>query len=159
MRLSRHSWSFWKKSRTKLREYQIDAHLPVTVPRMHEQAIRSFVQAHRYGSIKKRQQAAIMLLYLDTALTGKAICSITLSEVTDAGHIEAVHLSQAAIDTLGRWKALRHRLHSNEAERRRQRCPDQWAVSPYLFPAPGGGPTRFASVKSAVTAFVALSSE
>lgn len=145
--LSTHSRSFRKKSLSKYRQYQIACGSPASIPRPGDQQLRHFVRANLYGSLKKRQQATILLLYLDSILSGAAICCLTLND--DNGELRATRLSAEASTALDRWKALRERLRSNEAERRRQRISQEWAQSPYLFPSPTGGPSRFSPIKKA----------
>lgn len=143
--LSQHSRSFRNKSLSKYRQYQIACGSPASIPRPGDQQLRAFVKAHLYGSLKKRQQATILLLYLDSILSGAVICGLTLED--DNGELSATPLSAEATTALDRWKALRARLRSNEAERRRQRVSREWAQSPYLFPSPTGGPSRFSPIK------------
>jgi hypothetical protein len=139
------------KTAQKLRQWAIETGqaVPDLAQGAQQSALDASYAAGRYGTIKERQRATVALLAAHSALCGRAICSLRLDEVESI----SAKVDSVGAAALGRWVMLRERVRSTPRERRRQRVREEWATSPYVFPSPSGGPSRFSSVKRAALSF------
>jgi hypothetical protein len=145
--MSSHMAAAVNKTARKLRQWAIETgqEVPDLVQGAQQLALDASYAAGRYGTIKERQRATVALLAAHSALCGRVICSLRFDEVESV----SAKIDSVGAAALGRWVLLRERVRAIPRERRRQRVREEWATSPYVFPSPSGGPSRFSSVKRA----------
>ena len=142
---SSHSASSEQKTRTAMLRWSIEVgrHLPTDLlpVRLLSRRARALSSLGQPLSVKRRQRTVMDLLAsgessLPLAEIGRILLADAKSDVL------VPRLTARARLEVRKWTAIRNRLIALPAEARRHRVSAEWAQSPFLFPAPSGGPSR-----------------